>query len=110
MRKLNQIYKKDEYVVMPVDSGFLIININKIFKTGHTHVKSLKVCKILISLAIKKELPKNMNFVDNLVRISVDKKYIKDLIELKDDNPISVMELMKASSYKRHKGAMRQVR
>lgn len=107
---MNQIYKKNEYVVIPAGEGFIIININKVFKIGHTHVKSLKICKLLISLAINKELPKNINFVDNLTRISVDKEYIKELEELKDDKPVSVMELMKASYYRRHKGAMRQIR
>ena len=111
MKRLNQIYKKNEYVVIPAGNGFLIVNINKVFKRGHTHVKSLNICKLLISLAIKKELPKNINFVDNLIRISVDKDYIKELKKFKDDDPITtVFELMKASVYRRHRGAMRQIK
>lgn len=107
---MNQIYKKNEYVVIPAGNGFLIININKVFKKGHTHVKNLNICKLLIRLAIRKELPKNTHFIDNLIRISVDKNYIKELIELKDDKPITIFELMKASSYKRHRGAIKQTR
>lgn len=107
---MNRIYKKNKYIVVQVNNGFLIINIDKVFKKGHTHVKSLDICKLLISLAINKKLPKNIDFVDNLIRISVDKNYIKELIELKDDKPITIAELMKASSYRRHRGAIRQTR
>jgi hypothetical protein len=110
VRKLNQIYKKNEYLVIQVSNGFLIININKVFKKGHTHVKNLDICKSLISLAINKKLPQNIDFVDNLIRISVDKSYIKELRELKDDKPVNVTDLMQASYYKRHRGAVRQVR
>lgn len=107
---MNQVYKKNEYIVVPVSNGFLIINIDKVFKKGHTHVKSLDICKLLISLAINKKLPKNVNFVDNLIRISVDKNYIKELIEIKDDKPVNVEDLMKSPCYKRHRGAMRQTK
>ncbi|WP_411680438.1 hypothetical protein [Clostridium thailandense] len=107
---MSKVYKKDDYVIIPAGYGFMIININKVFKTGHICVKSLKMCKSLISLSIKKQLPKNKNYVDNLIKISVDKEYIMELIEFKNDKPVSVMKLMKASSYKRHRGAMRQVK
>lgn len=108
---MNKIYKKNEYIVVPVGNDFLIININKIFKTGHTHVKSLDICKLLISLVINKKIPKNVNFVDNLIRISVDKNYIKRLEKLKEDSEeIYIRDLMKATAYKRHKGALRQIR
>lgn len=107
---MNKVYKKDDYVVIPAGYGFMIININKVFKTGHICVKSLKMCKSLISLAIKKELPKNKNYVDILIKISVDKEYIMELIEFKEDKPVSVLELMKASCYRRHRGAMKQVK
>lgn len=110
MRKLDKIYKKNEYLIVPVVDGFLIININKVFKTGHTHVKSLDVCKLLISLAINKKLPKNENFVDNLIRISVDKNYIEELTKIKDDEHVNITDLMKAPCYRRHRGAMKQVR
>lgn len=107
---MNQIYKRNEYLVIAVGNGFLIININKVFKIGHTHVKSLKICKLLISLAIKKELPQNISFVDNLMRISVDRSYIKELTKFKEDKPVKITDLMKAPVYKRVHGAIRQVK
>lgn len=110
MIKLKQIYKKNEYLVIPTDNGFLIINIDKVFKKGHTRVKNLDICKSLISLAINKKLPENIDLVDKLIKISMDKDYIRELKKLKEDKPVSVAELMKASYYKRHRGAVRQVR
>lgn len=108
---MNQIYKKNEYIIVPVNDDFLIININKVFKSGHTHVKRFDVCKLLISLAINKKLSKNIKFVDNLIRISVDRNYIKELENFKKNNKeIKIKNLMSASIYKRHKGAIRQVR
>jgi hypothetical protein len=57
--KLNQLYKKNEYIIVPVGNNFLVINTEKIFKQGHTHVKQIKIARLLIDLAISKELPRN---------------------------------------------------
>lgn len=110
MIKLNQIYKKENFILVPVCNDYLVININKIFKEGHTHVRNIGVARLLIDLAVNKELPKNPHFVDNLKRISVDKNYIEELEEFKENESIDYSELMKASCYKRHKGALRQVK
>lgn len=82
---MNQLYKKENFVVVPVQNNFIIININKIFKEGHTHVNKIGVAKLLIDLALRKELPKNPRLVDRLVRITEDKKYIEQLKEFRDD-------------------------
>jgi hypothetical protein len=108
--KLNQIYKKENFIIVPVCSDFLIININKVFKEGHTHVKNIGVARLLIDLVLEKRLPKNPHFVDNLKRISVDKNYIEELEEFKEDDFVDYKKLMAAPSYKRIKGALRQVR
>lgn len=107
---MNQIYKKENYIVVPVSNNYLVININKVFKEGHTHVRSIGVARLLIDLAIEKRLPNNPHFVDNLVRISVDEKYMKDLEEFKEDSFIDYKRLMGASCYRRVNGAIRQVK
>lgn len=107
---MNQIYKKNEYIIIPVCNNYLIININKIFKEGHTHVKSIGIARMLIDLCLDKRLPKNPYFAGNLIRISMDKEYIKKLQDFKIKECINYKELMDAHSYKRHKGALRQVR
>lgn len=109
---MNQIYKKNEYIVIPVSNSYIVINTNKVFKDGHTHVKNIGIARLLIDLAISKELPKNPYFTDNLIRLSIDKSYIKELKEFKEDMSIEEFEkLMKCSHvYKRHHGAIRQVK
>lgn len=109
---MNQVYKKESYIVIPVGNNFIIINTNKVFKDGHTHVKSIGIARLLIDLAIAKELPKNPYFSDNLIRISIDKNYIRELKEFKEDMSIEEFEkLMKCNHvYKRHHGALRQVK
>lgn len=110
MIKLNEIYKKENFIVIPVCRDFIIINTEKIFKEGHTYVKNIGVARMLIDLALEKRLPKNPYFVENLVRISMDKNYTDKLKEFKSGNFIDYKELMETSFYKRHKGAIRQVK
>lgn len=107
---MNQIYKKENFIVVPVLESFLIININKIFKEGHTYVKSIGISRLLIDLAINKQLPKNPYFVNNVIRITTNKDYIDDLKKFKENYFVNYSQLMEAPSYKRHKGAIRQVR
>lgn len=76
---MNQIYRRNKYIIVPVCSDYLVINTNKIFKKGHTHVKKINTAKMLINLAIFKEIPKNPYFIQNLIRISDDENYIKKL-------------------------------
>lgn len=112
--KLDRIYTKENFIIIPVGNSFLVINMEKIFKEGHTCVKNIGIARLLIDLAIDKELPKNPYFVDNLIKIisDSDKKYIKKLQAFKSNEYISennYKELMKSPSYRRHKGALQQV-
>ncbi|AAK80733.1 hypothetical protein BJV85_001104 [Clostridium acetobutylicum] len=76
---MNQIYKRNKYVIVPVCNDYLVINTNKVFKKGHTHVKKINTAKMLINFAIFKEIPKNPYFIGNLIRISDDESYIEKL-------------------------------
>ncbi|MCR3760770.1 hypothetical protein [Clostridium felsineum] len=76
---MNQIYKRNKYIIVPVNSDYLVINTNKVFKKGHTHVKKINTAKMLIDFAIFKEIPKNPYFIGNLIRISDDETYIEKL-------------------------------
>lgn len=112
MSKLNQIYKKENYIVVPIENKFIVININKVFKDSYTNVKNIGVARLLIDLAITKELPRNPYFVDNLIRISVDKNYIKELKEFKEDaEEINYKRMMEdVPVCRRINGAIRRVR
>lgn len=106
---MNQIYKKENFVVIPIGNNYIVINSKKKFEDEHTHVKSIGYAKLLIYLAIKKELPKNPKLVDSLVRLSQDEKYIKKLKEFKeDDGYIRIEEMMKHVSYKRVHGFIKR--
>ncbi|WP_183128074.1 hypothetical protein [Clostridium autoethanogenum] len=109
---MTQIYKKENFIVIPVCNEYLVINTDKVFKKGHAHARDIKVARLLIDLSLEKRLPKNPYFADNLIRISLDEKYIKRLQAFKSDEYIGkndYRELMKAHSYRRHKGALHQV-
>lgn len=107
---MNQIYKKEKFIIIPVGEEHLVINTEKVFKEGYINVRRFDIATLLIDLAINKQLPNKSKFVDSLIRISVDKNYIKELKEFKEEEFIDVRELMSAPMYKRHKGAIRQVR
>lgn len=80
------VYSKNEYVVIKSRNGYIVINSKKTFDEGHTHFKNLEASKKLIHLAINKKIPKsNSNyFLDSLIRISNDSKYIEKIKELKE--------------------------
>lgn len=107
---MNQVYKRENYIVFPVSNNYIVVNTEKVFKDGHTHVKQIGAARLLIDLAIKKELPRNPYYIENLLRISKNKDYIDKLTEFKEDIYIDYKELMKHDGYKRVRGAMRQVK
>lgn len=110
---MNQIYKKENFIAIPVCNDYIVINTNKVFKEGHTRVKSIGVARLLVDLALEKQLPKNPYFTGNLIRISIDKEYIKQLQNFKTKEYVSdtdYKKLMYAPCYKRIRGALRQVK
>ena len=65
---------------------FIIHNIKKDFKNGHTHIKNFHTAKFLIDLAVHNTIPnKSLNkyLYESLIRISTDPCYIKKLKALK---------------------------
>lgn len=105
-----QIYKKENFIVVPVCNDFLVINTDKVFKEGHTHIKDFKIAKMLINFAINKQLPKNPYFTDSLIRISNNLEYMHRLQRFKEENSINYKDLMAAHCYRRVNGALRQVK
>ncbi len=111
---MNQLYKKNEYIVIPVENDFIVINTKKIFKEGHSHVRELGIARLLIDLAIARELPKNPKFADRLIRISTDKEYIEKLEEYKQEKYMTSKDFKNmmedAQVCKRSHGAIKRVR
>lgn len=85
---MNQIYKKDEFIIIPFFKGrkqeFMVVNTKKEFKNGHTHLKSFKMAKYLISLARCQKINSGLRpyLLTSLTRISTDHEYIQKLEEL----------------------------
>jgi hypothetical protein len=107
---MNQLYKKDEYIIFPVGGSYIVCNTRKVFENGHTHVKRIDIGKLLISLVIEKKLPKNPHLVDNLIRIADDKNYIEQLKEFKETivTDKDIQDFMRHDSFIRVRGALRR--
>lgn len=82
-----KIYQRKEYSIYKAGFGYIVHNTNKEFKTGHTHCKNFYKAKVLINLAIKKEIPKKINKweIESLIRITNDNVYRNKLLMIIDE-------------------------
>lgn len=93
---MNQIYKKDEFIIVQFFKGkrreFIVINTKKKdregFKKAHTHLKSYEMSKYVISLVRKGKINNGLSvyLLQSLVRVSEDEHYqnkVNQLIETK---------------------------
>ena len=80
---LKEIYTQAEYTISKTDDGFCIVN-NRMTDFAHTHVKNLKSAKWLVELSISKKCPYDISkyFVESLIRINHDEKYLRKLNEI----------------------------
>lgn len=76
-----QIYRNNNFKIYKVGKEFIIHNTNKKFEEGHTHVHKYNVCLTMINLIMHKKIPKNHDkyFIESIIRLSDDKKYINKL-------------------------------
>ena len=74
-----QVYQDSNFKVYKAGNGFILHNTHKSFQNGHTHVQSYDTCMVMIKLVEKKQLPKSHSkyFIESLIRISSDKRYIR---------------------------------
>lgn len=95
MKERPKFNKKSKYIIKEVRSrtrtGYIVINKNKEFKEGHTHLKSYKLCKDVIYNVENELIPegKSIYFLSSLIRLSTNKKYIdkvEKLIQLKKES------------------------
>lgn len=78
----NEVYQKKNFAIIKIEkSGYIVINKNKDFEDGHTHLESFKAAKMIIYLAINKLIPNHLSqyLIISLIRISEDSDYIKKL-------------------------------
>ena len=81
---MNQIYSKDNFVIIRADAEFIVINKDKQFKDGHTHIRNFKTAKYLIDMVIHKRIPYHlpMYLLVSLRRLSADDIYTQKLQRL----------------------------
>ncbi len=78
----NEVYQKKNFSIIKIDkSGYIIINKNKDFEEGHTHLESFKTAKMIVDLALNKLIPNHLSqyLLISLIRISEDTEYINKL-------------------------------
>ena len=83
----NYVYRYDQFVVRKTtDGGFVVVNTKSDYNC-HSHVKSIQAGKALCKLAAKHKLPKNndLYFIESLIRLTNNKKYLCQLNKLKQD-------------------------
>ena len=81
-------YIKKNFIIIKVQNGYIVHNTEKNFEDGHTHLKSFKASKTAIDLVLNGKIPRSTNFyyLESLIRLSKDTKYInkiKELIEVR---------------------------
>jgi hypothetical protein len=111
---MNQIYRRREFIIFKVNSGFILYNTKKTFEEGHTHLTKYTAAISIIKLIERKEIPRNKNiyFLKSILRVNNDCEYEKIIRELINDQlPIDFTDLMQGHHvYKRRGGAMIQVK
>ncbi len=70
-----KIFQRKEYSIYRCSDGFVVHNTNKKFENGHTHVNNFYKAKILVIMAIKRE-------IESLIRLTNDNRYRNKLLEL----------------------------
>lgn len=84
----NQVYCRNEYIIIRIGDEYVVYNKRKEFSNGHSHIKNFKTAKYLIDMAISKRIPNHLScyLLTSLIRISDDLKYqikIQELIDVK---------------------------
>ena len=83
-----KIFQRKEYSIYRCSDGFVIHNTNKEFENGHTHVNNFYKAKILVIMAIKREIDSKLtkHDIESLMRITNDNRYRNQLRDLLKKN------------------------
>ena len=78
------IYYKDDFVIFSVNNGFIVYNMKKKWKGGHTHIKTERMARAIVNNVVQKQLPKTRNFylLESHIRVSNDYDYIRKINHL----------------------------
>ena len=81
---MNKVYERKQFIILDGISHYIVINKNKQFKVGHTHVTNYKTALWLIKLSEHKSIPHDISLylLESLIRINSDEEYLRKLKEL----------------------------
>ena len=76
---MTQIYAKENFIIIRADAEFIVINKDKPFQEGHTHIRNFKTAKYLIDMVIHQRMPYHLPIylLISLQRLSADAVYVK---------------------------------
>ncbi len=80
----NQVYSKNEFIIIQVSRGYIIVNRRKKFGEGHTHIRTFKTAKYLVDLALHYSMPYNLSpyLLTSLTRITESEIYKQKILDL----------------------------
>lgn len=75
------IYRYEQFVIKKTDDGELVVVNNNGKYEHHSHVKHFEAGRAICKLAAKRKMPhsKDTFFINALIRVSKNKKYIREL-------------------------------
>jgi hypothetical protein len=79
-----QIYAKKNFIIIDMDEGYIVVNKDKEFKQGHTHITNFKTAKYLIDMVTHSRIPYHLPvyLLVSLQRLSTDERYKEKIEEL----------------------------
>lgn len=81
---MNKIYERGKYIILEGIDHYVVINKQKEFKNGHTHITNYNTALWLIKLSEHKSLPHHISLylLESLIRINENEEYLRKLKEL----------------------------
>lgn len=88
---MNQVYQRKQFKVYHADNCYILHNA-EMEGFAHTHLDSIKQCRLLIQLSLEKRAPHDLSkyLLVSLTRVNDDEVYLRkinDLIEKKRKKP-----------------------
>lgn len=78
------IYRYNQFAIKRTsDNKYIVVNLNGNY-SNHAHIHNAHIGKVLCKLASKRQLPRSNDeyFINALIRISNNRKYIRELKDL----------------------------
>ncbi len=80
----NCISSKGNFMILAIGHEYVVVNKEKSFSQGHTHVKSFSQAEYLVKMSLHKRIPHHLSsyLLTSLIRLSDDAAYSAKIAEL----------------------------